>query len=105
MKSPCLCCTRVRDPECCENKSCKDWQAWFQDRWESMRENVRNQIKESPTVEVGIPLGGHFYVPPHQIQAYLQKNPCDRCTSPKSLCLEPCSAKARWQKMRNEVKL
>lgn len=35
---PCKSCTRVKDPENCENKSCKDWQQWFLDRWETMRE-------------------------------------------------------------------
>lgn len=39
--SPCLTCTRVRDPKNCENKSCMDWRAWFLERWETVRRNIR----------------------------------------------------------------
>lgn len=31
--SPCLTCTRVKDPDSCENKNCKLWKAWFLRRW------------------------------------------------------------------------
>ena len=103
MNSPCLECIRVRDPQNCENKCCKDWQAWFLDRWETMRENVRKQIKESPAVERGVPLGGHHYATPHQIQVYLQNDPCNGCKGLKNLCQEPCAAKTRWNQMRHEV--
>lgn len=37
-ESPCKTCTRVKDPKNCENKICRDWQIWFLDRWESLRE-------------------------------------------------------------------
>lgn len=105
MNSPCLYCIRVKDPENCENKTCKDWQAWFLDRWEAMRENVRDQIKASPITEAGVPLGGHLYAHPHRVQSHLQCDPCDRCQNLKNLCQEPCSAKSRWNAMRNEVNL
>lgn len=36
-KSPCLACTRVKDPEECENKQCKAWRDWFIRRWEEVR--------------------------------------------------------------------
>ena len=103
MNSPCLQCIRVRDPQICENKQCNDWQAWFLDRWESMRENVRNQIKNAPVQESGVPLGGHRYAAPHQIQTFLKKDPCNGCTDLKNLCRQPCNAKARWNQMRHEV--
>lgn len=32
-QSPCLTCTKVKDPPNCENKLCKDWKAWFLRRW------------------------------------------------------------------------
>ena len=38
---PCKICTRVKDPEKCENKTCRDWQQWFFDRWEILREQLR----------------------------------------------------------------
>lgn len=31
--SPCEGCTRVVNPDACENKLCKDWKAWFLSRW------------------------------------------------------------------------
>ena len=30
---PCTGCTRVADPELCENKRCKVWQTWFMRSW------------------------------------------------------------------------
>ena len=33
--SPCANCTRVPDPELCENKRCKPWQAWFLRSWQA----------------------------------------------------------------------
>ena len=32
-ESPCKGCTRVANPEGCENKYCKQWRAWFTHRW------------------------------------------------------------------------
>ena len=32
-ESPCKGCTRVANPEGCENKYCKEWKAWFLHRW------------------------------------------------------------------------
>ena len=34
---PCKTCTRVKEPEKCENKTRKDWQAWFIQRWDEFR--------------------------------------------------------------------
>ena len=31
--SPCKECTRVANPDACENKNCKYWKAWFLRRW------------------------------------------------------------------------
>ena len=32
-QNPCLGCTRVHNPNGCENKLCKEWKAWFLRRW------------------------------------------------------------------------
>ena len=105
MKSPCFTCTRVKDPENCENKNCKDWQAWFLDRWETMRQYVRHEIQNAPVTETGIPLGGHFYVHPHRAQAYLQEEPCVRCCCPVELCQKTCHARSLWHAKQSEVRL
>lgn len=34
---PCDRCTRVRDPENCENKNCVPWRQWYAYRWELLR--------------------------------------------------------------------
>lgn len=102
LNSPCATCTRVRDPQNCENKTCKDWQAWFLDRWETMRENVRKDIQNAPVTEAGIPLGGHFYAHPHRVQAYLQEKPCIRCQCPRALCQEACQARKIWNDRQKE---
>lgn len=104
MDSPCSTCTRVRDPQNCENKLCKDWQAWFIDRWEAMRENVRAQMDEAPMQDLGIPLGGQRYVSPHRIREYRKQDPCRRCQYPKDHCHSPCPSKLAWAKMQQEVK-
>ena len=31
--SPCVGCTRVANPQACENKQCKLWKSWFLRRW------------------------------------------------------------------------
>lgn len=32
-KSPCLTCVKVKEPDKCEYKLCKEWSAWFLRRW------------------------------------------------------------------------
>lgn len=36
-QKPCDTCTRVENPEQCENKKCAAWRKWFIERWEAMR--------------------------------------------------------------------
>ena len=103
MNSPCLTCTRVKNPQSCENKACKEWQSWFVDRWDSMRRYVRDEIRKAPLEESGIPLGGHKYAAPHLVRKYLQVNPCTRCRIPADLCSTPCHRKEIWQSARDEV--
>lgn len=103
MNSPCLLCTRVKDPQACENKNCKDWQTWFLDRWESMRENVRAQMQQTATLDIGVPLGGERYAHPHRIREYLAQDPCRQCPCPTDLCQKPCLARIAWAEKHNEV--
>ena len=104
MNSPCFECTRVRDPQACENKICREWQGWFLGRWDAMRENVRKQMDATTTCDIGIPLGGERYAPPHRMQAYLADDPCDRCLCPKDLCHMPCPARMNWAEKNAGVK-
>ena len=104
MESPCLHCKRVRDPENCENKLCKDWQAWFIDRWEAMRKHVRAELDATPLAEVGVPLGGRLYSSPHRVREYIRKDPCLSCMYPKAYCNAPCPAKLAWNQSVGEVK-
>lgn len=103
MESPCNYCTRVRDPQNCENKTCKDWQAWFIDRWESMREHVRKEMDAAPMEETGIPLGGNRYTHPHRVRQYLAADPCGQCACPKDVCHTPCPVKAAWDAKKKEA--
>ena len=36
-EKPCLNCTKVKEPENCENKKCQEWREWFIKWWEKMR--------------------------------------------------------------------
>lgn len=101
MNSPCLECKRVRDPQACENKGCKDWQAWFISRWESMRENVRAQMEETTTHDIGIPLGGERYAHPHRMREYIKEDPCRRCLCANGICHTPCNAHIAWEEKQN----
>ena len=42
--SPCLSCTRVKDPVGCDNKTCPQWQGWFIRWWEDMRKRHLKDI-------------------------------------------------------------
>ena len=102
MDSPCLTCTRVRNPGNCENKTCKEWRAWFIDRWETMRKNVRKSVDHTPIKEYGLPLGGHRYAPPHQLQTFMQTDPCETCYCPTDVCTTPCQLKLVWQQRKEK---
>lgn len=104
MESPCTNCIRVRDPKNCENKLCKDWQAWFIQRWNAMRKNLCTEAARSPVHQVGIPLGGHRYAPPHRIRDFLNVNPCRTCIYPTDQCHSPCKTKLAWSDMQSEVR-
>lgn len=97
-KSPCFTCTRVRDPKNCENKACRVWQAWFIDRWESIRDAVRKDMCQAVLREEGVPLGGRQYASPHRVKAYLETDPCTTC--PCGPCRVPCTVRQVWNEKK-----
>ena len=103
MKSPCVNCCRVKDPQNCENKLCKDWQAWFIQRWEDMRRQLCVDAQQAPVREVGVPLGGNNYTPPHRVREFLKHSPCRSCIYPTDQCHSPCKTKLAWDDMQRKV--
>lgn len=103
--SPCLSCSRVKDPENCENKNCKLWRQWFSSRWDAVRSNPRLQMEGTSAGLEGVSIGGRSYVLPHRIREYLEKNPCRDCMCPRELCTSPCPARRAWENIKKEVAL
>lgn len=101
--SPCQRCTRVRDPEACENKNCQAWQQWFIARWNRMRQMPRQLRQQSQPEPVGVSLGGRHYAAPHQVSHYLHTDPCHSCLCPSDLCVDPCRVRLAWEKAVREV--
>lgn len=96
--SPCLSCTRVKDPENCENKHCKPWQAWFLQRWSLIHRYPREKMEQAELKPVGVKVGGRVYAAPHQVEAYRKNDPCKECLCPKDLCASPCPLRRAWEK-------
>ncbi|MBQ7341013.1 MAG: hypothetical protein IJW41_02460 [Oscillospiraceae bacterium] len=96
--SPCLTCTRVRDPENCENKGCKVWRQWFIKRWELIHRYPREAMEQMELKPVGVNVGGRVYAAPHQVEDYRMKDPCGDCLCPKELCHSPCPLRREWLK-------
>lgn len=103
--SPCLYCTRVKDPVNCENKNCKVWQKWFLSRWELIRGYPRQAMDQIPLKPVGIPLGGHTYCHPSQRRAYIQNDPCKTCKCPRDLCTVPCRLRRAWDEAKGDIRI
>ena len=101
--SPCVCCTKVADPEKCENKNCAQWQAWFLQRWELIRAFPRYHMENAVLEQPGICLGGRKYAHPETVRQYLRRDPCEKCVSPKDLCTAPCPAHIAWERGRGEL--
>lgn len=99
MKKPCISCNRVADPENCENKACRVWQAWFVESWECLRRQPR-LARELPPEKEGAVIGGVRYALPHRVKGYLDKDPCEGCQCPRDLCVLPCRVKRDWDAAR-----
>lgn len=101
--SPCMGCTRVQDPRDCENKNCQLWQKWFIARWEDLRKGFLRQMHTAPRETAGVPIGGARYAMPHEVRAYLRRDPCSGCVCDKDLCYEPCPSRRSWEMARRDV--
>ncbi len=102
-KSPCLTCTRVKNPADCENKNCRVWRAWFAESWDRARMNPRLQREKDRSGLEGVTICGRTYLLPDKVREYLKVSPCKTCPMPAELCTSPCPAYRTWQETRKEV--
>lgn len=100
---PCLTCQRVRDPENCENKICRDWQGWFIDRWEDMRARVILEAHGKGIEGDMISVGGTQYHHPNNVRQFLETDPCLRCPWNGGLCPGACEARNVWLEAKERV--
>ena len=101
--SPCALCTRVKDPQNCENKKCKVWQKWFLSRWELIRGFPRQAMDQAPMEPVGVWIGGQIYCHPSQRRTYIQNDPCKNCKCPQDLCTGPCRVRRAWEDAKGDM--
>lgn len=101
---PCRTCQRVRDPKNCENKLCKEWQAWFVDRWESMRRYVQQAEQGKCVQGETISVGGERYHHPDRARRFLEENPCMQCQRRNGLCLSPCKVRKTWDSEKEKLR-
>lgn len=103
-KYPCSTCQRVRDPKNCENKLCKEWQAWFIDRWDSMRRSIMQaepgQCIQGETISVG----GEKYHHPDRVRQFLSEEPCLQCPRSNGFCLNPCQVRKTWDSEKEKMR-
>lgn len=102
-ESPCLHCARVRDPKNCENKLCKEWQAWFIERWDAMRTVLRATAQGKGLPRNPISVGGTKYHHPDQIRKFLKTDPCQTCPWREGICLETCQTKKSWTEAKERL--
>ena len=96
MRKPCIGCSRVADPQNCEDKSCRAWRRWFVESWDSMRREPRLCRETMPKIPEGTVIGGQHYALPHRVRSYLGTDPCCGCLCPRDLCVIPCRVKRSW---------
>lgn len=73
---PCAGCTRVPDPEKCDNKDCKLWREWFLERWAQIHGYYRQRVPME------------------------QKDPCKSCQCPADMCFTKCAARIAWEEQQ-----
>ena len=103
MKSPCLKCTRVKNPRDCEEKNCKVWRKWFIETWDQQRMQFRLAREHMALEKEGVNIGGNTYALPHRVRSYLETDPCSKCFSPRDLCKVPCKVKRRWMNRKEWI--
>lgn len=101
---PCRTCQRVRDPKNCENKLCREWQAWFIDRWEAMRTAVRQSEPGVCIQSVYVSVGGEKYHHPDAVRRFLKEDPCLHCQRSKGLCQDLCQVKITWDSEKEKIR-
>lgn len=101
--SPCLTCTRVKNPRECNNKFCHPWRQWFLGRWELIHNYPREKMEQAKVEPVGVPLGGRHYATPTQVEQYRNNDPCGSCVCADGLCSTPCRLKRNWEAAKKEV--
>lgn len=101
--SPCLVCKRVRNPKACNNKNCEQWQQWFIGRWETVRQQLQQELARLPQAPAGVNIGGRRYATPHQMREFLQDDPCARCPRNNASCTAPCQVRRVWEQAKREV--
>ena len=94
--SPCPASRRVRDPQNCNNKRCRDWQGGFIDRWEAMRRSIRLKMENAAMNEEGVQVGGNLYSHPDRVREYTEVSTYDGWLCPKDLCTTPCAVCKAW---------
>ena len=73
LTGPCEGCTRIPDPEKCDNKDCKQWRQWFLERWDLIHGYY---LKKAPERSV---------------------DPCTVCQCPSEMCFPKCSTRTAWE--------
>ena len=101
---PCETCQRVRDPKDCENKLCREWRAWFIDRWETMRTNIKHDDCEVSIRADTVSVGGTKYHHPDQVRKFMATNPCLHCIRSNGLCVRTCQVKKTWNEEREKMR-
>lgn len=102
-ESPCKTCARVRDPENCENKICREWRSWWTQRWDAMRSKVLAQVNGPGIQAAQVSVGGIAYHHPEHMREYLSKEPCKRCLWAADLCPGSCTVKEVWTAARERM--
>lgn len=83
-RSPCFGCTRVKEPEKCENKKCVPWREWFLASWEKCRTYPWGEMVQRQA-------------------AQLTEDPCLTCRKLDRSCQQPCGKPGIWRRMKQEV--
>ena len=103
-QKPCEACQRVRNPKDCENKLCREWQAWFIDRWEAMRANIMHADCGIAIQADTVSVGGTKYHHLDQVRRFMETNPCLHCIRSNGLCARPCQVKRTWNEEKEKMR-
>lgn len=51
-QSPCLTCTRVKDPRNCGSLRCSEWREWYSDQWKRFNNYYKKYQEKKGTEEI-----------------------------------------------------